>query len=377
MFYLKVKKQILLTQLILKVLQFGALWFFSTIHTTDEMGEWSYSFSIIAIATTIFGLGNNISLKSNEIIKGDKLRLISLALVLYLAFCPLICYVLNQNLPFSVSVIIVILGFLELFRIQYSIYLFYEKKLFLANLLENLPLFLGIIFGIIFQFYLGESFISRIIGYTFGFSFLLFIMLKSVKPIIKSEIKQTIRHINWIKFVYLINVALLLSYDKLFLERIDASFLGVYSVNFVIITSLGFVIKYVENLIIGNAITSKEILVAKGATILTGILIILMLPGIYRMINIERYILKGAISYVLMVLPYALLELSIAQNKLYKTDNFRDKKLLIIFAPTILSYMLTGLLQIAELWIVIVYVLNIFITVGLINNQLRKSREIC
>lgn len=377
MFYLKVKKQILLTQLILKVLQFGALWFFSTVHTTDEMGEWSYSFSIIAIATTIFGLGNNISLKSNEIIKGDKLRLISLAIVLYLAFCPLVCYVLNQNLPFSVSAMIVIIGFLELFRIQYSIYLFYEKKLFLANLLENMPLFLGITFGIIFQFYLGESFISRVIGYTFGFSFLLFIMLKSLKPIIRSELKQTVGHVNWIKYVYLINVALLLSYDKLFIERIDTSFLGVYSVNFVIITSLGFVIKYVENLIISNAISRKEILVAKIAAILMGIIIMLVLPDLYRIINIERYILTGSVSYVLMFLPYALLELSIAQNKLYKTDSFKDKKLLKIFIPTILSYMLTGLLQIAELWIVIVYVLNIFITVILINNQLRKSKEIC
>lgn len=377
MFYLKVKKQILLTQLILKVLQFGALWFFSTVHTTDEMGEWSYSFSIITIATTIFGLGNNISLKSNEIIKGDKLRLISLAIVIYLAFCPLVCYVLNQNLPFGVSAMIVIIGFLELFRIQYSIYLFYEKKLFLANLLENMPLFLGIIFGIIFQFYLGESFISRIIGYSFGFSFLLFIMLKSLKPIVGSELKQTVRHVNWIKFVYLINVALLLSYDKLFIERIDTSFLGVYSVNFVIITSLGFVIKYVENLIISNAISLKEIVASKFAAILMGIIIMLMLPDVYRIINMERYILKGSVSYVLMVLPYALLELSIAQNKLYKTDNFKDKKLLKIFIPTILSYVLTGLLQIAELWIVIVYVLNIFITVILINNQLRKSREIC
>ena len=377
MFYLPVKKQILLTQLLLKVIQFGALWYFSTIHTPTEMGKWSYSFSVIAIATTILGLGNNISLKSNRIIDSDKSILISFSLILYLVFSPLLFLFINKNFSVEISVVIVIIGFYELYRIQYSIYAFHKQKLFFANLIENMPLILGIVFGILFQNIFQESFGTRIVGYAFGSGLLLSMIFKSSIIVNFGEIKESLKHVNWIKYLYLINVALLLSYDKLLLERLNTSFLGIYSVNFVIISSLNFVIKYVENLIVGSAISTRDLRIARIATIIMGGVLVFMLPYVFRILRMEEYILKGCIPYVLMFLPYALLELSIAQNRLYKSNDFQNYRLFIIFIPTVLLYSLSYTLYTAEVGIIIGYILNLFITVILINTQLKRSKERC
>lgn len=373
MFYLPFKRQILLTQLFLKVIQFGALWYFSTIHTPTEMGQWSYSFSVVAVATTIFGLGNNISLKSNRIIDSEKLILISFSLILYLVFSPLILFLINKNFSIGIAVIIVLIGFYELYRIQYSIYAFQKQKFILANLIENMPLILGIIFGILFQYMFQESFRTRIVGYAFGSGLLLSMIFKSSLIVNFREIKQSLKHVNWIKYLYLINVALLLSYDKLFLERLNTSFLGIYSVNFVIISSLSFVIKYVENLIVGSAISTRDLWIARIATILMGTVLVFMLPYIFKILRMEEYILKGCIPYVLMLLPYALLELSIAQNRLYKSNDFQNYRLFVIFIPTILLYSLSYTLLTAEVGIITGYILNLFITVILIKTQLKKK----
>lgn len=377
MFYLPFKRQILLTQLFLKVIQFGSLWYFSTIHTPTEMGKWSYSFSVVAVATTIFGLGNNISLKSNRIIDSEKSILISFSLIIYLVFSPLLFFFINKNFSVEIAVIIVIIGFYELYRIQYSIYVFQKQKFLLANLIENAPLILGIIFGILFQYMFQESFRNRIVGYAFGSGLLLSMIFKSPIIVNFGEIKQSLKHVNWIKYLYLINVAFLLSYDKLLLERLNTSFLGIYSVNFVIISSLSFVIKYVENLIVGSAISTRDLRIARIATIIMGSVLVFMLPYVFRMLRMEEYILNGCIPYVLMFLPYALLELSIAQNRLYKSNDFQNYRLFIVFIPTVLLYSFSYKLLTAEVGIIIGYILNLFITVILINTQLKRSKERC
>ena len=242
-----IKDWTLFLQITLKLFQFLSLYFFAKILTTEEIGFWAFFLLVTTVFATLSGLGNNITLKSKLIEHNKKKQLIKIALLVSIFMAPLSFYYLIFYFDIITAFFMCICMIFEIFRFQSSILEISKGNLLKGTLIEVIPLIMAIFFSIVFQFVLEFSLESRVYGYTFGLFFSLIIFHRTSKELINVKVKLSylVSNFSLVKYLYLLNIAVFLGIDKFFLKSTNIQYLGIYTVNLAILSSLMFFTKFI------------------------------------------------------------------------------------------------------------------------------------
>ena len=364
----------LILQLILKFFQFLSLYIFAKILLPEELGLWAFFLVITGFFVVISGIGNNITLKSRLIDIEKKKQLIKASISISVFTAPLIFVYLINYFDFNLALSMCFCMIVEILRFQLSIFEISKGNLLRGTVYEVIPLISAILFSFFLQLVNGFSLESRVYGYTLGLFLSCFIFHKHIKEFKYSKINLSflISSFSLLKYFYLLNIAVFLGIDKFFLKSINTEFLGLYSLNLSIISSLFFFTKFVENKIIaGNLNNSNKNLSTIIIAILSAILT-LILPKIFHIIGLSNFILDSSSRFVLFLYPLIMNEIGIRQNIIYKSSILLKNPLIFISLSNLLTIAFIYVINPNEYTIIKIYLLNlilIMIIVGFFSNR--------
>lgn len=367
-----IKDRTLFFQIILKLFQFVSLYFFARILTTEELGFWAFFLVVTTVFTTLSGLGNNITLKSKIIQNRQKKQLIKVSILASILLAPLSFYYLsfyfNNVLVFFMCVCMII----EIVRVQLSIFEISKGNLLKGTILEIIPLLLAISFSILFQFIYEFSLESRVYGYTTGLFFSLIILIGSIKGSTKIKFSDLVSNISFVKYFYLLNIAVFLGIDKFFLKSVNVDYLGIYAVNLTILSSLMFFTKFVENKIISYDLNNYDKNLSTIIVAILSLLTTILLPSLFVLIGLSNFVLDTSSRISLLLFPIIMNEIGIRQNIIYKSSMILNKPLICISLANLFSIILILIINPSEYIIVKIYIFNlivIMIILGVFSNR--------
>lgn len=369
-----IKDRTLFFQIILKLFQFVSLYFFAKILSTEELGFWAFFLVITTVFTTLSGLGNNITLKSKIILKRQKKQLIKVAILASILLAPLCFFYLSFYFSKFLVFFMCVCMIIEIFRVQLSIFEISKGNLLKGTILEIIPLLLAISFSIVFQFINEFSLESRVYGYTTGLIFSLIIFIGSIKELVNVRIKfsDLVLNISFVKYFYLLNIAIFLGIDKFFLKSVNVEYLGIYAINLTILSSLMFFTKFVENRIISSDLNNYDKNLSTITVAILSLLTTLLLPSFFILIGLSNFVLDTSSRISLLLFPILMNEIGIRQNIIYKSSMILKKPLICISLSNLFSISFILMINPSEYTIVKIYIFNlivIMIILGVFSNR--------
>ena len=356
-----IKDWTLFLQITLKLFQFLSLYFFAKILTTEEIGFWAFFLLVTTVFATLSGLGNNITLKSKLIEHNKKKQLIKIALLVSIFMAPLSFYYLIFYFDIITAFFMCICMIFEIFRFQSSILEISKGNLLKGTLIEVIPLIMAIFFSIVFQFVLEFSLESRVYGYTFGLFFSLIIFHRTSKELINVKVKLSylVSNFSLVKYLYLLNIAVFLGIDKFFLKSTNIQYLGIYTVNLAILSSLMFFTKFIENKIISSDLNNYDKNLSTIIILILSVVTTLSLPSLFIWIGLNNFALDTTSRLTLLLFPIVMNEIGIRQNIIYKTSLFLKKPVICITFSNLFSIILISIINPSVNTILMVYIINL------------------
>lgn len=364
-----IKDWSLFLQIILKLFQFLGLYFFAKILTEEEIGFWAFFLVVTTVFTTLSGLGNNITLKSKLISHNQKKQLIKIAVLVSIFIAPLSFYYLNFYFDIITAFFMCVCMIIEIFRFHSSIFEISKGNLLKGTLIEVIPLIMAVFFSIIFQFVFEFCLESRVYGYTFGLFFSLIIFHRTVKELINVKVKLSylVSNFSLVKYFYLLNIAVFLGIDKFFLKSTNIEYLGIYSVNLAILSSLMFFTKFIENKIISNDLNNYDKNLSTTIILILSVATTLFLPNLFIMVGLNNFVLDTTSRLTLLLFPIVMNEIGIRQNIIYKTSLFLKKPLICISFANFFSIILISMINPSVYTIVKIYIINLIIIMSILG----------
>ena len=249
----------------------------------------------------------------------------------------------------------------EIFRFQSSILEISKGNLLKGTLIEVIPLIMAIFFSIVFQFVLEFSLESRVYGYTFGLFFSLIIFHRTSKELINVKVKLSylVSNFSLVKYLYLLNIAVFLGIDKFFLKSTNIQYLGIYTVNLAILSSLMFFTKFIENKIISSDLNNYDKNLSTIIILILSVVTTLSLPSLFIWIGLNNFALDTTSRLTLLLFPIVMNEIGIRQNIIYKTSLFLKKPVICITFSNLFSIILISIINPSVNTILMVYIINL------------------